>query len=119
MGKLGSRDEEAGVDDPVVLEDRPWLPESSDPDISISESLSPKDDDSEESSTLEAIRTQNEVPKDNAKPNLTAKIYQNDKKENKGNPFLLLGYSKNGRNAKKEKIKGKGTDLPVKKKSPE
>ena len=96
MSKLGSQDEEAGVDDPVVLEDGPWLPESLDPDISTSESLSPKEDDSEESSTLKAIRTQNEVPKDNAKLNLAAKTYQNDKKENKGNPFLLLGNSKNG-----------------------
>ena len=84
MSKLGS------------LEDGPWLPESLDPDISTSESLSPKEDDYEESSTLKAIRTQNEVPKDNAKLNLAAKTYQNDKKENKGNPFLLLGNSKNG-----------------------
>jgi hypothetical protein len=90
MGKLGSWDEEADVDDPVVLEDRPWSPESLDSDISTSDSLSPEDDDSEESSTLEAIRTQNEVPKGNAKLNLAAKTYQNEKKENKGNPFLLL-----------------------------
>jgi hypothetical protein len=54
-------------------------------------------------------------------PNPTSpqRTYQNDKKENKGNPFLLPGYSKNGQNAKKEKMKGKGNDLPVKKRPPE
>jgi hypothetical protein len=67
MGKLGPWDEKAGVDDPVVCEDRPWPLESSDPDINTGDSLSLEDDDFEEPSTLEAIKTQNEVPKDNAK----------------------------------------------------
>jgi hypothetical protein len=66
----------------VVSEDRPWSLESSDPDIGTGDSFSPKDDDSEESSTLGAIRTQNEIPKGNTALNLTAKTYRNGKKEN-------------------------------------
>ena len=53
MGKMASWDEESDVDNSVVSEDRPWLPEYSDPDT---DPLSPEDDDSEESSTLEDIR---------------------------------------------------------------
>ena len=72
----------------MVSENRPWSPESSDPDIGIGDSLSPEDDDSEESFMPGAIRTQNEIPKGNAAFNLAAKTYRNGKKENKENPFF-------------------------------
>ena len=111
MGKLGPWDEESDVDDPVVSEDRPWSLESSDPDISTSESLSPEDDDSKESSSLEAIRTQNKVPRFNAELNFTAKTYRNEKKEDKGNPF----YSPITRKRKKKLQK---MNSPVKEKLP-
>ena len=73
MGKLGFWDKEFDVNDSVVSEDRSWLPEYSDPDIGSNDPLSPEDDDSKESSTLEDIRTQNEVPTGNAALNPTAK----------------------------------------------
>ena len=71
----------------MVLEDRPWLSRSSDPDISVGEYLSPEDDDFEESSMSRAIKTRNEGPKSNAALNLAAKTYRNEEKRVKARPF--------------------------------
>jgi hypothetical protein len=49
------------------------------------------------------MKSLNTIPK----PNLTAETYWNDKKENKGNPFLLPGYVKNDQNANKRKRRRK------------
>ena len=75
------------MDDSVVSEDRPWLPESSDLGIGAGEYLSPEDDDSEESSTPRAIKTRNKAPKGNAALNLAAKTYRNKEKRVKARPF--------------------------------
>ena len=78
-GKSVLWDEESNVDDSMVSEDLPQSPESSDPNITISDSLSQENDDSEEASSLGAIKTQNEVPRGNAELNLVAKTYRNKK----------------------------------------
>ena len=80
----------------MVSENLPWSPESSDPDLTTSNSLSREDDDSEEASSLKPIKTQNEVPRGNAELNLVAKTYRNKKNEEKKKPFLLPNYLKNG-----------------------
>ena len=95
MGKVALWDKESDVDNPVVSEDLPWSLESSDPDLTTSNSLSQEDDGFEEISLLEAIRTRNKVPRGNAELNLAAKTYWNEKKEEKENPFLLPNYLKN------------------------
>jgi hypothetical protein len=82
------------VGDSVVPEDRPRLPKSSDPDNGTGEYLSPEDGDSEESSTLRAIKTRDEVPRGNAALTLAAKTYRSKGKEGKGKTLLLLDYSK-------------------------
>jgi hypothetical protein len=68
IGRLGSWDKESDVDDSVVSEDRPWLPESSDPDIGTGEYLSPKDNDSEKSSMPGAIKTRNKEKRESSIP---------------------------------------------------
>ena len=78
----------------MVLEDRPRLPKSSDPDNGVGEYLSPEDDDSEESSPLGAIKTRDKVPKGNAALTLAAKTYRSKGKEGKSKTFLLLDYPK-------------------------
>jgi hypothetical protein len=83
------------VDDSVVLEDRPRLPKSSDPDNGTGEYLSPEDGDSKESSTFGAIKTRDEVPRGNAALTHAAKTYRSKGKEGKGRTFLLLDYPKN------------------------
>ena len=94
ISSLGSWGKESDVDDSVVPEDRPWIPRSPDLNIGAGEYLSPEDDDSEESSTLRAIKTQDEVPRGNAALTLAAKTYRSKGKEGKGKTFLLLNYSK-------------------------
>jgi hypothetical protein len=96
IGRLGSWDKESDVDDSMVSEDHPLFPESSDLDIGIGEYLSLEEDDSEESSTPGAIKTRNEVPKNNAALNLTAKTCRNKGKWGKGKTFSLPNYSKYG-----------------------
>ena len=94
MGKLTSWGKEFEVDNSEVPEDRPRLPESSDPDNGAGEYLSPEDGDSKESSTLGAIKTRDEVPSGNAALTLATKTYRSKGKEGKGETFLLLDYPK-------------------------
>ena len=94
MGKLTSWGEESDVDDPVLPEDRPRLPKSSDPDNGTGEYLSPEDGDSKESSTFEAIEPRDGVPRDNVALTHAAKTYRSKGKEGKGQTFLLLDYPK-------------------------
>ena len=95
MGKLTSWGEESDVDDPVVLEDRPRLPKSSDLDNGTGEYLSSEDGDSKESSTFEAIEPRDEVPRGNVALTHAVKTYQSKGKEGKGQTFLVLNYPKN------------------------
>ena len=71
----------------MVLEDRPRLPKSSDPDNGTGEYLSPEDGDSEESSTLGAIKTRDEVPRGNAALTSPQKPTEVKEKRVKARPF--------------------------------
>ena len=102
---------ESNEDDSVVSEDRPWLLESSDPNIGTDEYLSPEDEDSEESSTPRAIKTRNEGPKGNVALNLAAKTYRNKEKRVKARPFLLPNHSKYSQDAENEIKREKKVDL--------
>ena len=95
MGKLTSWGKESDADNSVVPEDRPRLPKSSDPDNGTGEYLSPEDGDSKESSTFEAIKTRDEVPRGNVALTHATKTYRSKGKEGKGQTFLLLDYPKN------------------------
>ena len=71
----------------MVPEDRPRLSKSSDPDSGIGEYLSPEDGDSEESSTLGAIKTRDEVPRGNAALTSPQKPTEVKEKRVKARPF--------------------------------
>ena len=99
------------------------MPEYSNPDIGSNDPLSPKNDDSKESSTLEDIRTQNEVPTGNAALNLAVKPTRIiiKKKKKKKKPFLLPNYTKEQlecRKMEKKENKREEINLPTEKRLP-
>ena len=87
MGGVTSWGKEFDVDDSVVPEDRPRLSKSLDPDNGTGENLSPEDGDSEESSTLGAIKTRDEVPRANAALTSPQKPTEVKEKRVKARPF--------------------------------